>query len=42
MGTKIVLSIVLIVVVVAISLTCIRVIKQSKVGIIMRLGKFQN
>ncbi|MFR2552419.1 MAG: SPFH domain-containing protein [Clostridioides difficile] len=41
MGTKIVLSIVLIVVVVAISLTCIRVIKQSKVGIIMRLGKFQ-
>ncbi|EGT2227210.1 peptidase, partial [Clostridioides difficile] len=31
----------LIVVVVAISLTCIRVIKQSKVGIIMRLGKFQ-
>ncbi len=41
MGIKIVLSIVLIVVVVAISLTCIRVIKQSKVGIIMRLGKFQ-
>ncbi|HBF5741355.1 TPA: SPFH/Band 7/PHB domain protein [Clostridioides difficile] len=41
MGTKIVLSIVLIVVVVAISLICIRVIKQSKVGIIMRLGKFQ-
>ena len=41
MGTKIVLSIVLIVVVVAISLTCIRVIKQSKGGIIMRLGKFQ-
>ncbi len=41
MGTKIVLTIVLIVVVVAISLTCIRVIKQSKVGIIMRLGKFQ-
>ncbi|HHS9351462.1 TPA: SPFH domain-containing protein [Clostridioides difficile] len=41
MGTKIVLSIVLIVVVVAISLTCIRVIKQSKIGIIMRLGKFQ-
>ncbi|HBG0765136.1 TPA: SPFH/Band 7/PHB domain protein [Clostridioides difficile] len=41
MGTKIVLSIVLIVVVVAISLTCIRVIKQSKVGTIMRLGKFQ-
>ncbi|MGO0820671.1 SPFH domain-containing protein [Clostridioides difficile] len=41
MGTKIILSIVLIVVVVAISLTCIRVIKQSKVGIIMRLGKFQ-
>ncbi|MDM9887964.1 SPFH domain-containing protein [Clostridioides difficile] len=41
MGTKIVLSIVLIVVVVAISLTCIRVIKQFKVGIIMRLGKFQ-
>ncbi|HBF2249659.1 TPA: SPFH/Band 7/PHB domain protein [Clostridioides difficile] len=41
MGIKIVLSIVLIVVVIAISLTCIRVIKQSKVGIIMRLGKFQ-
>ncbi|HBG5345676.1 TPA: SPFH/Band 7/PHB domain protein [Clostridioides difficile] len=41
MSTKVVLSIVLIVVVVAISLTCIRVIKQSKVGIIMRLGKFQ-
>ncbi|MCC0701349.1 SPFH/Band 7/PHB domain protein [Clostridioides sp. ZZV15-6383] len=41
MGTKIVLTIVLILVVVAISLTCIRVIKQSKVGIIMRLGKFQ-
>ncbi|MCC0650282.1 SPFH domain-containing protein [Clostridioides sp. ZZV15-6598] len=41
MGMKVVLSIVLIIVVVAISLTCIRVIKQSKVGIIMRLGKFQ-
>ncbi|MCC0685883.1 SPFH domain-containing protein [Clostridioides sp. ZZV14-6345] len=41
MGTKVVLTIVLILVVVAISLTCIRVIKQSKVGIIMRLGKFQ-
>lgn len=41
MGIKVVLSIVLIIVVVAISLTCIRVIKQSKVGIIMRLGKFQ-
>ncbi|NMS91714.1 SPFH/Band 7/PHB domain protein [Clostridioides difficile] len=41
MGIKIILSIVLIVVVVVMSLTCIRVIKQSKVGIIMRLGKFQ-
>lgn len=41
MGIKIILSIVLIVVVVVLSLTCIRVIKQSKVGIIMRLGKFQ-
>ncbi len=33
--------IILILIVVALSLTCIKVIKQSKVGIIMRLGKFQ-
>ena len=33
--------IVIILIVVVLSLSCIKVIKQSKVGIIMRLGKFQ-
>lgn len=35
------LPIVLIVIAVAIAVSCVRVIKQSKVGIIMRLGKFK-
>ena len=33
--------IIIIIIVILISLTCVKVIKQSKVGIIMRLGKFQ-
>ncbi|WP_455539897.1 SPFH domain-containing protein [Terrisporobacter sp.] len=33
--------IIIILVVVALSLSCVKVIKQSKVGIVMRLGKFQ-
>lgn len=36
----IILPIVLVVVVVILGLSCVRVIKQSKVGIVMRLGKF--
>lgn len=35
-----ILPIVLIVIVVILALSCVRVIKQSKVGIVMRLGKF--
>ena len=35
------LMIAIIIIVVVLSLFCIRVIKQSKVGIVMRLGKFQ-
>lgn len=38
--TSLILPIVLIIVVVIIALSSVRVIKQSKVGIIMRLGKF--
>lgn len=38
---KLILIIVLLVVVILISLMCVRVIKQSRVGIIMRLGKFR-
>lgn len=38
---KLVLLVTLILVVVILSLMCIRVIKQSRVGIIMRLGKFR-
>ena len=37
---KIILVVVLVLVVVLISLSCVKVIKQSKVGIVMRLGKF--
>ena len=36
-----ILVVTLIIVVVLIALSCVRVIKQSKVGIVMRLGKFQ-
>lgn len=38
---SLVLPIVAVVVVVIIGLSCVRVIKQSKIGIIMRLGKFR-
>ena len=38
---KTIINLVLIVVVVLIALSCVKVIKQSKVGIIMRLGKFR-
>lgn len=37
---KVILVVVLVLVVVLISLSYVRVIKQSKVGIVMRLGKF--
>ena len=35
-----IIAIVIVVAIVAIGLSCVRVIKQSKVGIVMRLGKF--
>lgn len=38
---KTIINLVLIVAVVLIALSCVKVIKQSKVGIIMRLGKFR-
>lgn len=40
MVTTLVVAIVIVVVIVATALSCVRVIKQSKVGIVMRLGKF--
>ena len=38
---SLVLPIVIVAVVVIIGLSCVKVVKQSKVGIIMRLGKFR-
>ena len=32
---------IIILIVIVLSLSCVKVIKQSKVGIVMRLGKFQ-
>lgn len=40
-ATSSIIVVVLIIVVVFTALSCVRVIKQSKVGIVMRLGKFQ-
>ena len=38
---SLVLPIVIVAVIVIIGLSCVKVVKQSKVGIIMRLGKFR-